>query len=922
MDFTKIVAFFKELNEQQRIDIVKLINRDKTIEKENALILATKLKDFILAKDASLAPQLKADAAASLLDMVGFNRFDDVRAPLELKSEELDALLDSALGYENKHFNQDMAETILGFAVKEVESPLSIETKRAFEAYLTKKLGHVNVVKKVIEEDRGMEFKALGHNPNAPSMERIAKEQESARQRGVEAPVANQADNSKVTLEAVRQAQRNDEQFASNKPVAPSGSESQPSPPNTPQAEPSSAPEIRFVESVDEDVLVDKTLEQSLKENNIDNDDKSLTITPSALDYRDKYAINFEKAAYAREQIQRELDRLAKPDPENNNFGRQFKDMNLWRKVGAGIKLTMKREPGAFNDLKGHNLFNSSLGEYDEDGRLMNVHLHTSSGKVSMPNAHSSPEIYRVAALKVLEKGIDKPYIKANFANPEDGKLYINQMVKNLMDVGYDIDDISVHPRFSKYFAEYKKHILASQNFISEAPDDVVLDDVKEVKPTRESINGMISPITRAMAGGGKYKDASGEMVSNPAKPINQFSAEELVSVLEGNRVMKEFFAKDPNEYFLTTQNKYTVSTTEAYVQKLIEKLGTQSKLKDAVDGLGPKEMQKLKALYANGVTEYLEDSPEHAAQLERYMENPEVKLTPLQKPKPNVAQSQETSVPKKPEKENPSSTPTETPKVETPKVDTPQVSEPAAPVEKAKPAADKAQSKDDLTPEQKKNIASINRIAAAIESGSYKPRSSDLGVLNVVKSIDTAKIGNSKTSASIDRMTAFINDAAQKMVDGTRIDKGMYAMLAKSKPDLLASAIGDKLSSDVKGKLKKSKPEAPKSSSVDLGSKFSTSPVVSDSEKRKSIESDAVDPVLNEFADLNAEPTKDSQNDIKTPPEEAPPQAPSQNDISDFDLAMMQAQESNEMEEDVYIPEDMKQSDEQKITRSRSPGR
>lgn len=295
------------------------------------------------------------------------------------------------------------------------------------------------------------------------------------------------------------------------------------------------------------------------------------------LDYAPDYRRDADREIEARKRISQIIANARLGDLENNKPSVIFVERRVIDKLQsfAKNKLADALDPVPL-DYPSESLFSSSLSEMDDNGRVTKVHLHYRKDKVVMPSANSPKEVYDIMAAKILEKGIKKPYLKANFRDPRQAEKFIRETVSSLTAIGYDIEDMSVHPKHQVLFDNIKAEYLDMQNTIEEAPE-ALTNDIYQNAPNLAELNDPISAIT-----------AERIRVENPV-PVEQFSAEQLSSLLTVVGYVDKALGVDENgdERKLTERNADTVRIGKDYVEKLIGKIDTER-------GLGSREAEKL----------------------------------------------------------------------------------------------------------------------------------------------------------------------------------------------------------------------------------------------------------------------------------------------------------------------------------------
>tara|TARA_R110001592_G_scaffold111525_9_gene308845 strand:- start:1893 stop:4739 length:2847 start_codon:yes stop_codon:yes gene_type:complete len=322
------------------------------------------------------------------------------------------------------------------------------------------------------------------------------------------------------------------------------------------------------------------------------------------LDYEAKYRRDADREVEARKRISQIIDSARLGNPENNQPSIIFVERRVIDKLKSFVenKLADALDPVPL-DYPSESLFSSSLSEMDDNGRVTKVHLHYRKDKVVMPSANSPKEVYDIMAAKVLEKGIKNPYLKANFRNPRDAEKFIRESISSLTALGYDIEEMRVHPKHKVLFENIKAEYLDVINAIEEAPQELV-NDIAPDEPTLEEINAPITVIT-----------AERIKPENPV-PVEQLSSDQLNNILLRSGYLEpQGVDKYGEELKLTERNADTVNVGKAYVEKLIGKIASER-------GLGSREAEKLGALDSKLVEFAFGDKPELLSAYEGFKAN------------------------------------------------------------------------------------------------------------------------------------------------------------------------------------------------------------------------------------------------------------------------------------------------------------
>jgi hypothetical protein len=233
-------------------------------------------------------------------------------------------------------------------------------------------------------------------------------------------------------------------------------------------------------------------------------------------------------------------------------------------------------------------LFSESLVHMDANGRASSEPLlQFKFGKVIMPNAKVDDAVYKIMAIETLRNGVKKPHIKCDFSNPKTAQDFLLKTVDELIEVGYDINDMSVQPKMQKFFDALKASKLTNEFSISETRPD----EKPELKVEPEAVLTQ----EEAMVANNKLVTNVTETLSlnqeNPI-PVNQLSAENLNSVLMADAET------------LSTLNQKTHKEVKSYVGNLVKKANPETG-----KSIGPRELEKLGLISVDAISNTFGDS-------------------------------------------------------------------------------------------------------------------------------------------------------------------------------------------------------------------------------------------------------------------------------------------------------------------------
>lgn len=138
---------------------------------------------------------------------------------------------------------------------------------------------------------------------------------------------------------------------------------------------------------------------------------------------------------------------------KGNWVHRQLVD-KLKDKIADAVKGNGYRYPS-------ESLFSETLSEIDDNGRVVNEMVRFSRPplrgfKASFKSPRVPNEAYLATGLRLRSEGVKFPYIKANFKNPEEAKIFLEKSLFGLTEAGYALDDITVSPNLKNFFLAYK----------------------------------------------------------------------------------------------------------------------------------------------------------------------------------------------------------------------------------------------------------------------------------------------------------------------------------------------------------------------------------------------------------------------------------------------------------------------------------
>ncbi|MBE8232909.1 MAG: hypothetical protein HAW67_04180 [Endozoicomonadaceae bacterium] len=507
-------------------------------------------------KGESFSTEDYQDVIPNLLDQALFNEKSVYSSEVLLK------VLQYAYNTENNKYDQDVKDALSNYLTEERLTDLNNMARST-----RKRSKFNNLLDKVTNESENCLIKAAVMNAklttDAPDLGEQLSSADNEPQIEIDENDPNNPDLSEFpepTIEAtnlnesLNDAPNLDEPSINNEPTAQHPSDVEDAPVATPVNESTDiAPEDANLESAS---IPDDSYEQN-----------AASVEPDITDDEYPYKVTEDLLA---ELERREMDLLKNSEPmmQIRGFKTKLEDLikHRARDMFDPVPLQYPSEP----------LFNETLVAMDENGRVSSKPLlQFKNGKVVMPSAKVPDEVYEMMAVRTLKNGVRKPHIKCNFHNPSEAQEFLRKTVNNLVDVGYDIEDMTVQPKMQVYFDKLKADLLENQFTIQESRPDLTEAPTPEANHELsqsdefELANQSVSEVSRLM----------NEKQENFI-PVNQLTSEQIKSVLESN------------ESSLTEVNKKTYKEVADYSASLISKLSAEG-----IGKLGSNEQDKVRSL-------------------------------------------------------------------------------------------------------------------------------------------------------------------------------------------------------------------------------------------------------------------------------------------------------------------------------------
>ena len=325
-------------------------------------------------------------------------------------------------------------------------------------------------------------------------------------------------------------------------------------------------------------------------------------INEDHVDLSKRYNLNQDR----REEAQRIFD-LIMLDPQFSLVQRNRVDKTkamFANGVDALKERAMGRQPLIYPS---ESIFGQTIATKDANDRVTDTHLrfkttlgHNKRVVFSSPNV---PEhIFTLAAAKVMADGIEKPHIDVRMRDPQKAMSFMRNSVDALVEIGYDIDDISVSSNLQKAFEQYKLEKHTPSLSIGEAPSND-----PEIKP-----EGLAPTFADRM-----------ERLNQPITSIGETFAEKNSTVIGGELSFNELSASveamahaktvayDPEVLSITPPNREVLRQVHDYINNTL--------LKYAIEGnpkMGSKQRGNLTNLPQEIMNEIFGEQKMHAAML------------------------------------------------------------------------------------------------------------------------------------------------------------------------------------------------------------------------------------------------------------------------------------------------------------------
>ena len=279
------------------------------------------------------------------------------------------------------------------------------------------------------------------------------------------------------------------------------------------------------------------------------NSDKDVSALGDESQERDYAAIK-EEAIKGNLRYQLEVERRTEALLSLNELMRKQPD---WVNRTVVDKLKTKAK-NAFDSALGQNtmaspsesIFGETLSQIDDaTGRVVNemVRYNNSMGgfKATFKDPQVPKEAYLATAHRLAVEGVQNPYIKATFRNPDLAREFLHQMVDSLVEAGYDIEDIRVAPNLRDQFHELKINKYPTFS-VSESPEPVVDNpDFESESPESELTKGEQQKLKDNERFGQRFEGADDAIaLSQRLKEVNEPIHEMHKKMTEGNMKLSD----------------------------------------------------------------------------------------------------------------------------------------------------------------------------------------------------------------------------------------------------------------------------------------------------------------------------------------------------------------------------------------------
>jgi hypothetical protein len=308
-------------------------------------------------------------------------------------------------------------------------------------------------------------------------------------------------------------------------------------------------------------------------------DKPSASVEPSFEDISSPHIVTKELADELDERL---LRLLSESDPmmQKRGFTTKVADLIKYKAQDLfdPIPLRYPSEP----------LFSDTLVHMDANGRASSEPLlQFKFGKVVMPNAKVDQSVYKIMAIQTLRNGVTQPHIRCDFSDPKIAQDFLIKTVDELMEVGYDINDMTVQPKMKTFFEALKASKISNEFSISQTrPDEkpeLAVEPEVTLTPEETLIenNKLVTGVTETLS-----------LNQETPIPVNQLSAANLNSVLMADVDI------------LSQLNKTTHKEVKGYVASLVKKANPENG-----KTIGPRELEKLNEISVEAISNTFGDS-------------------------------------------------------------------------------------------------------------------------------------------------------------------------------------------------------------------------------------------------------------------------------------------------------------------------
>lgn len=238
------------------------------------------------------------------------------------------------------------------------------------------------------------------------------------------------------------------------------------------------------------------------------------------------------------------------------------------------------------------SIFSETISKVDENGRVVDElfsfkqSLITREPKIEFKSKSPSDEAFKLAALHAQKEGIKYPHVGSTYRDPRMAIGFMKNTVDALIEVGYQIEDISVDPHLRKAFEHHIALNHSQKHTLSEAPESLRVDPedpkvaeetgpkspYEEREPMPEEV--LAAENTKLNGHALKVHQAMSSTEENPLnfKDLNQEDMNEVLALASLLDQSSENWNESVRELGLAPSARPVVEKIKSEFSKLIDK--------------------------------------------------------------------------------------------------------------------------------------------------------------------------------------------------------------------------------------------------------------------------------------------------------------------------------------------------------------